>query len=134
MNNIDKATADRINDELKRYFRSHGMTYVEVAGRLGYSCQHIINNQLSKGHFGKHMAEKWAREFGFRTEFLLTGKGRLVERTSGYQKLVRENESQRNVIGSQMATIRRLTSENDELKRLVSSLKGEVVEGETATK
>ena len=134
MNNIDKATADRINDELKRYFRSHGMTYVEVAGRLGYSCRHIINNQLSKGRFGKHMAEKWAREFGFRTEFLLTGKGRLVERKNGYQKLVRENESHRNVIGSQMATIRRLTSENEELKRLVRSLKGEAVEGETATK
>lgn len=106
MNTTDIETARRINSAVKRYFRIQGITSKEAADRLGYSCQNIVNNHLSYGRFGKRMAAKWAKEFGFNEVFLLTGKGRLVERQSGYQKLVLENETLRAIVKIQTGIIK----------------------------
>lgn len=125
MKNIDKTVADRVNDAVKHHFRIHGITHREAAERLGYSCANVVDNLLSSGRFGKRTAEKWAKEFGFSEKFLLTGKGRLTVRRSGYQKLVYENESQRNIINAQRVSLSRLREENESLKALVSTLKGE---------
>lgn len=95
---IDKETAKTITTAVKLYFRNQGISHKDVADRLGYSSASVVDNHLSYGRFGKRMAEKWAKEFGFNERFLLTGKGRLVERRSGYQKLVRENESLKAII------------------------------------
>ena len=95
---IDKETAKTITTTVKLYFRNQGISHKEVAERLGYSSASVVDNHLSYGRFGKRMAAKWAKEFGFNEKFLLTGKGRLVERRSGYQKLVRENESLKAII------------------------------------
>lgn len=96
--NINKETAKTITTTVKLYFRNQGISHKEVAERLGYSSASVVDNHLSYGRFGKRMAEKWAKEFGFNERYLLTGKGRLVERRSGYQKLVRENESLKAII------------------------------------
>ena len=63
------------------------------------------------GHFGKRTARRYAVAFGFNETFLLTGRGRLTVRRSGYQKLVQEVESLRNVISEQNALIEKLKAE-----------------------
>ena len=87
-----------INLTVGRYFKAQGISHREVAERLGYKNVSIVNNQLSYGRFGKRVAARWAKEFGFNEEFLMSGKGNLIERQSSYQKLVRENESLRTLV------------------------------------
>ena len=101
MDTIDKETAKAITTKVKLYFRNQGISHKEVARRLNYASEHVVDNHLSYGRFGKRMAAKWAKEFGFNETFLLTGKGRLIERRSGYQKLVRENEMLKAIIRAQ---------------------------------
>ena len=110
MNNIDKETAKAITTAVKLYFRNQGLSHKAVAERLGYSSAGVVDNHLSYGRFGKRMAAKWAKEFGFNETFLLTGKGRLVERRSGYQKLVRENESLKAIIRIQKKLLEQRTT------------------------
>ncbi len=92
MNNIDKETAKAITNTVRLYFKRQGISHKEVAERLGYKVS-TVHNILSYGKFDKRMAAKWTKEFGFNENFLLTGKGRLIEHRSGYQKLLQENES-----------------------------------------
>lgn len=110
MNKIDKEVAARINQELKRYFGAHGLSQQEIADRLGYSNANAVAEWLCRGHFDKRSAAKWARAFGFNETYLLTGKGQLMVRRSGYQKLVRENESLRQIVNSQRHVIETLKS------------------------
>lgn len=98
MEKVDPAKAREINVTVRRYFKAHGIDHKEVARRLGYSSVSSVDNQLSYRWFGKRVAEKWAREFGFSENYLLTGKGNLVERQSGYQKLVQENETLKAIV------------------------------------
>lgn len=97
--------AESVNEAVRRYFKMHGITHTEVAQRLGYSSVSSVSNQLSFGVFGKKKAERWAREFGFSVDFLISGRGRLTVRRSGYQKLVRENETLRAIVISQKKII-----------------------------
>ena len=87
------------------YFKVQGITHKQIAERLGYASKNIVDNQLSYGTFGKKMAARWATEFGFSEKFLMTGKGSLFERQTGYRKLVAENETLKTVIHIQRKAI-----------------------------
>ena len=110
--------AEAVNAAVRKYFKMHGITYTEVAQRLGYSSVSSVSNQLSFGVFGKKKAERWAREFGFSVDYLTSGRGRLTVRRSGYQKLVVENENLRAIVISQKKIIddlkKRLEGSNEE--------------------
>lgn len=104
MMKIDDSKAKEVNVALTRYFKSLGMSQAEIANRLGCATS-TVGNTLSYGRFGKRMAAKWAGEFGLNERFLLTGQGKLVERQSGYQKLVRENQTLKAIIRAQKSML-----------------------------
>ena len=68
-----------INVAIRAYFYKHGISLKEVQARLGYANIQTVRNQLSTGYFGKVVARKWAKEFGFNEDFLTSGKGDLVQ-------------------------------------------------------
>lgn len=105
MRKIDSAKAKEINVTVSRYFKAHGIDHKEVARRLGYASVSSVDNQLSCRWFGKRVAERWAREFGFSETYLLTGKGNLIERQSGYQRLVQENETLKAIVRIQKSML-----------------------------
>ena len=107
----DIDTAAKVNKAIRLYFRHTGITYREAAERLGYASEAVARNQVSSGQFGKRIAAKWAKEFGFSEAFLMTGQGNLLVRRSGYQKLVREIESLRGIVNSQRITIEKLKAQ-----------------------
>ena len=98
MEKIDAGKAREICVAVSRYFKSQGISHKEITRRLGYSNISAVDNQLSSRRFGKRIAERWAREFGFSEKYLMTGQGRLIERESGYQKLVRENQTLKAIV------------------------------------
>jgi transcriptional regulator with XRE-family HTH domain len=93
MEKLDKEKAREINLAIARYFKSQGITQKEVARRLGYASVNSVSNQIAYGRFGKRVAAKWAKEFGFSENYLMTGRGSLLYRQSSYRKLVQENEA-----------------------------------------
>ena len=88
----------KINMAVSRYFKIQGISHKDAAERLGYASKQIVDNQLSKGVFGKRVAPKWAMEFGFNEEFLLKGHGQLIEKPTGYKKIVAENEQLKAIV------------------------------------
>ena len=102
---IDFEKAKAINVTVRRYFKAHGISHKDVAQRLGYASVSAVDNQLSYRWFGKRVAEKWAKEFGFNMNYLMTGKGNLVDRQSGYQKLVHENEALKAIVRIQKSML-----------------------------
>lgn len=104
MEMIDDTKAKEINVAVTRYFKSMGISQKEIARRLGCASS-TVGNTLSYGRFGKRMASKWAREFGFNEEFLMFGRGNLIKRQSGYQKIVRENETLQAIVRAQKSMI-----------------------------
>lgn len=109
-----------VNDAVNVYFKAHGIGHREVAERLGYKNVSIVNNQLSHGRFGKRVAARWAKEFGFNEDFLMTGRGKLIGRRGSYRKLVSENESLNAIIRALRSSNARLQEENRELKALLN--------------
>lgn len=90
---------------VNNYFKVHGITHREIAVRLGYASKNVVDNQLSYGTFGKKAARKWATEFGFNELFLTDGKGQLVDKPSGYRKIVNENEQLKAIVRIQKIII-----------------------------
>jgi len=109
MSKIDNVDYRRINTTVSRYFKSQGIKQREVAERLGVSLQ-CVSNALSTRHFTEESAEAWAREFGFRKEFLLRGTGRLLVRETGYNRVVQENEDLRTLVKRQESDLERYRS------------------------
>lgn len=110
-----------INEVVKRYFRGQGLSYKEVADRLGYTSEQGVQNQLSTGVFGKRVAEKYAREFGFNVRFLLEGKGELIDNRSGYRKLKDENTALKAIVRSQRIIIQKYEEEKRALQEQLAS-------------
>ena len=90
---------------VNNYFKVHGITHREIAVRLGYASKNVVDNKLSSGTFGKKVAQKWAAEFGFNELFLTDGKGQLVDKPSGYRKIVNENEQLKAIVRIQRIII-----------------------------
>lgn len=99
-----------INITVSRYFKSHGITHQQIAERLGYSSKQVIDNQLSSGTFGRLVARRWSAEFGFSEEYLMKGKGQLIEKRTGYRKIVAENEQLKAIVRIQRRQIEQLKS------------------------
>lgn len=109
-----------ISDGLRKYFRGQGFNMRYICERLGYANVQTVQNYISTGKFGKCAADRWAREFGFREEFLLRGTGLLISRESGYQRLVRENMNLTSIVRSQKAVIKDLNKQIRELKNTLN--------------
>lgn len=88
----------KINLAVSRYFKIHGISHEEAAERLGYASKQMVDNQLSTGTFGERVARKWSMEFGFSELFLLKGHGQLIEKPTGYRKIVAENEQLKAIV------------------------------------
>ena len=109
---MDKKDYTRaVSKAIRMYFRQNGITYQHAARKLGYASESAARNQASLGRFGKRVAAKWAKTFGFSERFLMTGCGKLVDRPGSYRKLVREVESLNKTINEQRLTIERLESQ-----------------------
>lgn len=104
MEKIDSTKAREITLAVTRYFKSQGISQKEVARRLGCGAS-TVGNMLSYGRFGKRVAARWASEFGFNEAFLMTGRGNLIDRQSGYQKIVRENEMLHAIVRTQKSML-----------------------------
>lgn len=100
----------KIGQEMSRYFLSHGISHKDVAERMGISVQ-TVHNQISGAAIGKKTQDKYFLAFGFEPEYLATGKGSLVRKTSGYQKIKQENEQLKAIVKAQRVTIERLRKE-----------------------
>lgn len=84
-------TTQEVGREVAAYFRENNISYLEVAERLGYESRQVVANQLAGKTFGKQVAEKYAKAFGFNELFLLTGKGSLMEESKDGEKgLIKE--------------------------------------------
>ena len=66
----------KVRAAIEAYFDSAGMNQISIAKALEISPQ-AVSQQL-KLPFGKRAANKWAKQFGFDAEFLMTGNGSLV--------------------------------------------------------
>lgn len=66
----------QITNQVRAYFAQRQMTMAQVAERLGVTPP-AVTNQLNGRAFSAKMAHKYADEFGFDVEYLLTGKGAL---------------------------------------------------------
>lgn len=69
--------AKTITNTVRAYFAQEQMTMAQVAERLGVTPP-AVTNQLNGRIFSTKMARKYADEFGFSMDYLLTGKGSLL--------------------------------------------------------
>lgn len=104
--NYDKS--HKIVCALRAHFKAHGLSHADVARRLGYKNSGIVDNYLSSGRFGERAAAKWAKEFGFSEKFLMTGRGKVIDNLSGYQRMKQENEVLKSIVLAQKKTIAQL--------------------------
>lgn len=95
---------------IKKYFKVNHISQAEAARRLDVSRQ-TVSNRLYTGGFTDVVAASWNRAFGFNEHFLITGKGTLIKRSVGYQKIVKENDSLNAIIRAQKRTIEDLKKE-----------------------
>ena len=105
-------TPKEIGRKVAAYFKENKITQEEVATRLGFASKQVVANQMSGKKFGRIVAAKYARVFGFNEVFLLTGMGDLLhsEPENELQRLRAENQELRAVVLSQQETIHNLTS------------------------
>lgn len=106
MNPIDQIRKT-IGHQMSAYFKMHGYTQKDVAQRMSISPQTVANHTHGAA-IGKKTREAYFIHFGFSPEFLDTGRGSLVKKTSGYQKLKQENEQLKDIIKAQRAIINKL--------------------------
>lgn len=86
---------------IEAFFESAGINQISAAKALEVSPQ-AVSQQL-KLPFGKRAASKWAKQFGFDAEFLMTGKGSLFppldllpEEKRIYSESIKKQEEIRN--------------------------------------
>ena len=93
-----------IGTEMSRYFKSHGITHKEVAEALNLAEQ-TIHNHIQGVPIGSKTRDAYFLTYGFEPEFLKSGKGTLVKKTSGYQKVVQENQQLKALVKAQRLII-----------------------------
>ena len=65
-----------VENAIKMYLKSNGLTMQDMADRLGVS-QQAVSGAIRRG-IGVNTAKRWAEAFGFSVEFLTTGSGQLM--------------------------------------------------------
>lgn len=91
---------------IRGYFSVNKITMKEVADRLGVTSG-AVTNQLAGRQFSAKMAKRYAEEFGFSEDYLLFGRGSLVEDNHEHLKVENEGDLSRliRIIESQQETI-----------------------------
>lgn len=80
----DRLSVQDICATLKQDFKARRMTYADVAEKIGTSAQ-VINNQMQgKRQFSKALVQKLTEKFGYSTDFLLFGTGKLYADGKGF--------------------------------------------------
>lgn len=74
---MEEGKAKQICQEIKAYFARNGITIKEAAAMLGGNPQ-TVTSQLSGRTFGRNSAQKYAAAFGFDADYLITGRGSLL--------------------------------------------------------
>jgi Predicted transcriptional regulators len=67
-----------ISNKLKEYFKEIELPQKDIAVKLGVT-QQAVGALLNGKPFGKKTAEVWARVFGFKPNWLLTGEGPMLK-------------------------------------------------------
>lgn len=106
----DTETRRKIGRQMSLYFLNHGISHKDVAERMGIS-QQTVDNHTHGATIGRKMRDAYFLVFGFEPEFLHTGKGSLLKKTSGYQKIKQENEQLRALVKAQRSVIENLKKE-----------------------
>ena len=100
MKTLTDETIREINIAVSRWFKSQGISHAEAAQRLGVAPA-SVSMQISWRHFSPKSARRWSEVFGFSEKFLLTGEGPIMNRQSGYRKIIAENDELRNTVKRQ---------------------------------
>lgn len=98
---------DRVNLELKKFFKQKGLSQQKIAEILGTS-QQYVQKLLKNGTFSKGAAQKFADNFGLSAAWLITGEGAMLQDSS-------QEITTFNVVGSLSDTVAA------EILKLVSS-------------
>lgn len=73
---------DTIAHAIFQDWKRQGLTYEEAAKRLGYKTRQSLYNLFSKKEYlGPKQAKRFREAFGYNTEFLMFGTGRLIDVT-----------------------------------------------------
>lgn len=113
MDTIHK-TRKLIGRQMSCYFKSLGYTQKDVAEIMNISPQTVANHTHGVA-IGKKLCDAYFLAFGFEPEYLLTGKGELIKKASGYQKLKRENEMLRALVKAQRIALQRFNIQVDKI-------------------
>ncbi|WP_298032090.1 helix-turn-helix transcriptional regulator [uncultured Alistipes sp.] len=65
----------KLGEKLKSFFKEKGLTQEMIAQRMGVSQAYISALLNDRQQFGKKQADKWSKEFGLSSNWLLTGVG-----------------------------------------------------------
>lgn len=111
-NNIMTSAERRVHigDEIRNYFKGHGISGKQAAKMLGYKGNDVLYMAIQAGFHRRSKIDLWAKTFNFNPEFLRTGYGDLIIHKSGYQKVLKENEDLRTEVRRNAETIKQLKS------------------------
>lgn len=84
-NEVSDSYLPVVENAVKLYLKSNGMTMQDMADRLGVT-QQAVSFALKSG-MGVNAAKRWSEEFGFNVSFLTTGQGQLTDGTSSSQEI-----------------------------------------------
>lgn len=105
-------TPHEIGRIVSTYFKENGISQENVAERLGLSSKQVVANQLNGKRFGRRVAAKYANEFGFNEQFLMTGKGELLNAVSSTKERTDEVDIAflKELVKTQLETIKNLSA------------------------
>lgn len=105
-----------INAAVRAYFKQHDISYEEIARRMNSATSRAVEVFLASSPFSKKTARKWAAEFGFNEDFLLTGEGDLVFTYKTLEQLKEENKTYRSVLDVQNKILGEDVAEEERLE------------------
>lgn len=87
---------DNIAEKLKEYFKSKGLTQVQIAEISGVSQSYVAALLNGSKVFGKKQAQKWGELFNISPNWLLTGTGEMLYNPAS---IIQQNQNGDNING-----------------------------------
>lgn len=126
--------APLIAEKLRSYFHAQGISQVEIANKLKVSKTYVNSLLTGKQKFGKKQAEKWEREFGISSSWLLTGQGLMFTSDSPNSNPTIEGNNSGNIIpihNTIFEILQLINKKNEQIDQLISlleiNIKGSIV-------
>ena len=120
--------AERIGQELRKFFDMHAIPYKEVAERIQITRASLSNIFAGRDALGKVRAKKLADAYGFDYIFLLTGEGELLSHSPSIHQSIEgsHNVQVAEVKPSACPSAEELMSRIDQLERTLADKDKEV--------